>query len=130
MLGDDSVSPVQLVKLRRQTPMVQEQLTLPRHGGQDIAKQVLGLSPSPHIVGRLAEIYLKLQGSDVGADERGKIVIDGYRIQGSNLGTALRYLVKGLRGFKGVPSGSPSLETYSSNRGSLPRSSQKKSAPS
>jgi hypothetical protein len=55
---------------------------------------------------RFADIRLKLQGSNIGSNERGEIVIGDYPIQGSNLGTALRYLVKGSRGFKGqVPLG-------------------------
>ena len=54
---------------------------------------------------RFADIRLKLQGH-VGSNVRGEVLLDGYPIQGSNLGTTLRYLVKGLRGFKGqVPFG-------------------------
>jgi hypothetical protein len=55
---------------------------------------------------RYADIRLKLRNSDVRSNERGEIILNGYPLQGSNLGTALRFIVKGSRGFKGqVPSG-------------------------
>ena len=38
----------------------------------------------------------------MGSNERGEVVIGGYPVQGSSLSTALRFLVKGSRGFKGL----------------------------
>ena len=99
--GDDKITPLQLVKLKNKAP----QQELRGRTDNDITRQVLGQSPSTREMERLADIRLKLQGS-ISSNDRGEIVIDGYPVQGSNLTTAVRYLVKGSRGFKGqVPLG-------------------------
>ena len=109
--GEDALSPLQLVKLKRQTP------ALPRSDGHDLARQVLGPAPSTREMERLADIRLKLQGTGVESNERGEIEIGGYPIPGSNLGTALRFLVKGSRGFKEHPSGVAELGDLLRQRG-------------
>lgn len=99
--GDDKITPLQLIKLKNKAP----QQELRGRTDNDITRQVLGQSPSTREMERLADIRLKLQGS-ISSNDRGEILIDGYPIQGSNLITAVRYLVKGSRGFKGqVPPG-------------------------
>ena len=107
-LGSE-VTPLQLVKLQqRQTGAPsQQQLALPPSSdGQDLVRQVLGVNASTREMERFADIQMKLQGKGVTSNERGEIEINGYPIQGSNLATALRFIVKGSRGFKGqVPLG-------------------------
>ena len=65
--GEDVLSPLQLVKLKRQTP------ALPRSDGHDLAREVLGPAPSTREMERLADIRLKLQGTGVESNERGEI---------------------------------------------------------
>ena len=105
--GEDSISPLQLVKLKNKIPSARGQQALVESKEPlDLARLVLGPSPSTREMERFADICLKLQTYNIRSNDRGEVVIDGYPIQGSNLGTALRYLVKGSRGFRGqVPLG-------------------------
>ena len=94
---EDTVSPLQLVKLRNPSPHPIQQAF--QAGEHDLTHQVLWQAPSTREMERFTDIDLKLQGSGVRSNQWGEVEIDGYPIPGSNLGTSLRYLVKRSRGF-------------------------------
>ena len=112
--GDSTLTPLQLAKFHARPSSVGSRQDHPQGS---LWRDVLGLAPSTREMERFADINMKLRGSSIGSNARGEITVGGYPISGSDIATAIRYLVRGSRGHRGVPPGVDAISTVLRERG-------------
>ena len=100
VLGSDTLTPLQIAKFHSNRPDIEDEI--PRIS---FTQKILGNKPSPLELNRYTLVTEILRTADIDSNNQGEILINDNVISGSNLIRALRYIIKGKRGFKNQPLG-------------------------